>query len=183
MSVLLVILGLVAGVAFMVLKALVVDQAKGHIQRYLRASLEATIDALPAEVQAGWAEEWRADLAMHSSMPVTALRFVRGVRRSARKLIGDPALAPVSFRQRTRSRVIPPWLPQVSQRLRAALERPISPSTRRVMDIVQFAAAPLAGGACGVAMTRSDIVIVGTAGVIIAFAIAVVAFAVPRRGR
>ena len=100
MSVLLVVLSLAAAFILMVFKALAVDQVKGQIQRRITAHLEATIADLPDALQDEWAEEWRADLAMQISMPVTALRFVRGVRRSAHELVGEPALAPASLSAR-----------------------------------------------------------------------------------
>lgn len=86
------------GVGFMVLlaKALAVDEAKGRIQRYLAARLNATIDSLPEDLQDEWADEWRAELAAVMSMPWTAYRFVSGVRAVAGELIGEPELVPVT---------------------------------------------------------------------------------------
>jgi hypothetical protein len=92
MSILLTVLAFVGAIALVVARGLAVDEIKGRIQRRITTHLDATIAALPDELQAEWAEEWRADLAMNISMPVAAAQFVRGVRRSARELVHEPAL-------------------------------------------------------------------------------------------
>jgi hypothetical protein len=57
-------------------------------------SSDATIAALPDELQAQWAEEWCAELAAVITMPLTATQFVRGVHYSAQTVVLDRALTP-----------------------------------------------------------------------------------------
>jgi hypothetical protein len=96
MKVLLTILGIGGGLLLMILRALAVDQVRGQVQRRLTAKLEAIIASLPDELQAEWADEWRAELAAVISMPLTAARMVRGLRHSASALVGRPKLAPAN---------------------------------------------------------------------------------------
>ncbi len=99
MSVLLVILGFVGALVVLVVRSLAVDEIKGRVQRRISASVEATIASLPDELQSEWAEEWRAELAAVTAMPLSAAQFARGLRRSARELVAEPALAPVGIRE------------------------------------------------------------------------------------
>jgi hypothetical protein len=101
----LIILGFAAGLVLVILKALAVDQVRGQIQRRITASVEATIASLPDELQAEYAEDWRAELAAVKSMPITAARLARGLRQSATELIGEPTLAPAGTRRQTRDLV------------------------------------------------------------------------------
>jgi hypothetical protein len=101
MSLLFVILGLVGAFLVVILKALAVDQVRGQIQRRITASVDAAIASLPDELQAEYAEDWRAELAAAISMPVTAARLARGLRQSAIELAGEPALAPAGARRQT----------------------------------------------------------------------------------
>jgi alpha-glucoside transport system substrate-binding protein len=94
MTFLLVILGFAAALAVGVVKALAIDQLRGHIQRRITASVEATIARLPAELQDEWADEWRAELAAVMSMPLTAALYAHGLRHSAIELVADLARAP-----------------------------------------------------------------------------------------
>jgi hypothetical protein len=101
MSVLLVLLGAVAALMVLVVRSLLVDEAKGQLQRCVRASVEATIAALPPALQDAWAEEWRADLEAVITMPLTALKFAYGLRRSVGELVGDSASAAESTNDET----------------------------------------------------------------------------------
>ena len=51
------------------------------MQRHITASLDATIEMLPDELRAEWADEWRAELAAVITMPLTATQLVRALRR------------------------------------------------------------------------------------------------------
>ena len=86
MTPLLVVLGFIAALGLGVLRALVIDQVRGQIQRRIIASVESTIASLPAELQAEWGDEWRAELAAAMSMPFTAARYARGLHHSATRL-------------------------------------------------------------------------------------------------
>jgi hypothetical protein len=97
MSVLLAILGSVGAIALLVARSLAVDEIKGRLQRRITASVEATIAALPDELQAEWGDEWRAELAAVITMPLSAARFARGVRASAHELIAAEAPAPAAI--------------------------------------------------------------------------------------
>jgi len=81
------------GFVVLVIRSLAVDEIRVRLQRHLRNNLEATIASLPQELQDEWAEEWRADLAAVIAAPLTALRFVSGVRRSALQLAKEPVPA------------------------------------------------------------------------------------------
>jgi hypothetical protein len=104
MSALFVILSFIGLIAVLVARALAVDEIKGRIRLRTEASLEATITALPDQLQAEYAEEWRAELAVVITMPLTAAQFARGVRASARQLVADPALAPAGVDGQTSGR-------------------------------------------------------------------------------
>jgi hypothetical protein len=107
------ILGLVGAIA----KALAVDETRGQVQRRLARHLEDTIASLPEPQRDEWAEEWRNELAAIIAMPLTAARFVRGIRQSAPHLLGEsaPVSSPVRRRHlRPRSD---------SERLRSAWQR------------------------------------------------------------
>jgi len=54
MSVVIIVLAAAVTLAVIVVKALAVDEVKGRLQRHLRARLEATIAAMPEELQAQW---------------------------------------------------------------------------------------------------------------------------------
>ncbi|HTA12714.1 MAG TPA: hypothetical protein VK765_04765 [Solirubrobacteraceae bacterium] len=84
----------VVGLTLVVAKALAVDEARGRVQRRLSCHLENTIASLPEPLKDEWADEWRSELASIITMPLTAARFVRNVRRSAAQLVPEPALAP-----------------------------------------------------------------------------------------
>jgi hypothetical protein len=90
MTILLFILGSALTIVLTISKTLAVDEVRGHMQRRIIANVEATIDSLPQELAAKWAEEWRGDLAMLLDMPVTAALYARGLRQSANQLKGVP---------------------------------------------------------------------------------------------
>ncbi len=92
MSILLAVSAAFLGLVVLVVKALIVDEARGRVQRRVAASLEATIASLPIEIQEEWAEEWRGELAAAISMPWTAFAYVRNVRESAEQLVVAKAL-------------------------------------------------------------------------------------------
>jgi cell division protein FtsW len=69
------------------------------------ASLERTIAALSPELREAWADEWRAELASIAEDPLTAARWARGIRRSARALT-SPGLERALPRGRIR---VPRW--------------------------------------------------------------------------
>lgn len=79
-----------------VIRGLALDEAKGRIQKWVSEDVEATIASLPPELQADWAEEWRAERDALTKMPVSAVIWARGLRHSARELIAESAVAPVS---------------------------------------------------------------------------------------
>jgi DNA-binding NarL/FixJ family response regulator len=81
----LLILGVIAAIA----KAFAVDEARGYFQNRVRADVEVIIASLSPELQEEWADEWRKELAAMISMPLTAIRFVRGLRQSAASLVGQ----------------------------------------------------------------------------------------------
>lgn len=82
----LVIISLLGGVAILVLKSLAVDQLRGYVKQRILASLEATIHALPPELQAEWADEWRAEMAAAIEMPLSAALLARGISNSGQRL-------------------------------------------------------------------------------------------------
>jgi hypothetical protein len=90
MSALLITGGLVLGFVLLVLRSLAVDQVRGQLQRCIRHDVESTIASLPPELQEEWAEEWRAELESVLTMPVTAMRFARGLRATTTDLLGQP---------------------------------------------------------------------------------------------
>ena len=76
-----------------VTRALMIDEIRGRIQRRIQTSLERTIASLPPELQDAWGAEWRAELAAVIEMPLSALRFVRGARRSTDHLVDEWQIA------------------------------------------------------------------------------------------
>jgi hypothetical protein len=96
----------VLALLLIVLRALAVDEVRGRLRRRQTARLEATIESLPDEVKAEWADEWRAELASVIDMPLAAMMFVRGVRRSAYELVADPALVPSGAEPTARPRSV-----------------------------------------------------------------------------
>jgi hypothetical protein len=88
MTILLIILGSAVTAVLTIFKTVAVDEVRGHLQRRIIANVEATIDSLPPELAAEWAEEWRSDLAMLIDMPVTAAMYTRRLRESANQLKG-----------------------------------------------------------------------------------------------
>jgi hypothetical protein len=83
----------VLSLVVLVARGLLTDEIKGRVQKRTRAHLDATLDALPAEVRACWEEEWRAELDANLGLPVTAWQLVCGIRRTAAELVGDAAPA------------------------------------------------------------------------------------------
>ena len=86
MSILFVVVGSLAALAALIVRALAVDEVRGYIQRRIAASVDAIIASLPTDLQQEWADEWRAELDELISTPVTAALFARGLRRSALEL-------------------------------------------------------------------------------------------------
>lgn len=93
MSVLLIIVAGVVTMSLAILRRLAVDEVSGRFEKRISKHLEATIASMTPELQGEWAEEWRAELAGVLSMPLTAVRCARGLRRSARELMGVPVLS------------------------------------------------------------------------------------------
>jgi hypothetical protein len=89
----LIALGVLMAIAVAMLRALAIEELHGHIRRRIEASVERTIASLPADLQEEWANEWRGELAATISMPLTAILFARGLRRTAYQLVGKPNLA------------------------------------------------------------------------------------------
>jgi hypothetical protein len=108
--------GFVGLLILAVLRALALDEVRGRIARRAERSVEETLASMSVEQQAEWADEWRAELAAVRSMPVSALRFARGVRASADEMVGAQALAGATGR-RTVS------LARGTERLRSAAGR------------------------------------------------------------
>jgi hypothetical protein len=86
-SILLLIIGTLAVLAGALARALVVDEIRGYIQRRITASVNATIESLPSDLQQKWADEWRAELGSTISSPLAAARFAIGLRRSSLDLV------------------------------------------------------------------------------------------------
>jgi hypothetical protein len=83
--------GLLGSLLLAMLRSTVVEELKGRVQRYVISRLETMLAALPPDLQAQWAEEWRAELAAIIAMPFSAVLWLRGIRRSARQLVEDLA--------------------------------------------------------------------------------------------
>lgn len=79
------------------------SSAAGTVRRRISDSVEATIAAMPPQLQNQWAEEWRAELAVMISAPLRAAVFARGLRHSARELIEAPAKRDADGLARARS--------------------------------------------------------------------------------
>ncbi len=127
MSLVAIVVGIGIAFALALFKALALDEVRGRIQRRAEASVEATISSLPPELQEEWAEEWRGELAAMRSMPLSAVAFARGLRRTALQLAGAAELSPA--RERTapdrppsRRRIAPPTLLLPARRARHWLE-------------------------------------------------------------
>lgn len=104
MTVLLVGAGAVMGGFVLLLRALLVDEARGRLRRRIAASVDATIASLPPELQEEWGEEWRAEMVALMSMPLVALMYARNLRSSARELVAERGLALVAATAPTQSR-------------------------------------------------------------------------------
>jgi hypothetical protein len=89
MTVLLALAATTIALVGMIVRALLVDEARGRIKRRVIANVETTIASLPEDLQAQWAEEWRAELAATIDMPLAAALFAQGLRRSAAELVED----------------------------------------------------------------------------------------------
>jgi DNA-binding NarL/FixJ family response regulator len=87
---------LVLGVLGAIARAFAVDEARGYIQNRVRADVEGIIASLPPELREEWADEWREELAAVISMPLTAIRFARGLRQSAVLLVGQHEIVPAT---------------------------------------------------------------------------------------
>jgi hypothetical protein len=134
MSALIVIALAIAGLAGAIVRALLIDQVRGQIQRHVTESVEATIASLSAERQAEWGDEWRAELAAIIAMPVTAARFARGLRTRANELAGEPAMGAMHRSSRSVQQHIGATRRVVGivERRSHILKRP----TRRVLAVV-----------------------------------------------
>ena len=93
MSVLMIIVAGVVTMSLAILRRLAIDELSGRLEKRISKHLETTIASMTPDLQAEWAEEWRAELAGVLSMPLTAVRCARGLRRSARELMGLPVLS------------------------------------------------------------------------------------------
>ena len=93
MSVLLIIVAGVVTMSLAILRRLAVDEVSGRLEKRISEHLEATIASMTPDLQGEWAEEWRAELAGVLSMPLMAVRCARGLRRSAKELMGVPVLS------------------------------------------------------------------------------------------
>jgi DNA-binding CsgD family transcriptional regulator len=85
---------LVLGILVAIARAFAVDEARGYLQNRVRANVEATIASLPPELQEEWGDEWRAEIAAVISMPLTAIRFARGLRKTAVQPVGRSEIEP-----------------------------------------------------------------------------------------
>jgi hypothetical protein len=136
MSALVALAIVIAGAAGAIVRALLIDQVRGQIQRHLTQSVESTIASLPDDLQAEWGEEWRAELSACILMPVTAARFARGLRARAHKLVDDlePAVPPKASSHRGRH-----WrpLPRVVS-VRRILPRELLAGRKRVLARVDM---------------------------------------------
>jgi len=121
LGVLLTIAAFLGLVVLAVLRALALDEVTGRIARRAERSIEETIASLPAEQQAEWADEWRAEVASLRSLPFSALLFARGVRVSAAELVGAQSLAGAAERSATGRRTGD--LPRGTERLRSIAGR------------------------------------------------------------
>lgn len=92
----------ILGVVIAIAKAFAVDEARGLVQNRVRAKVEALIASLPPELQEEWGDEWRSELAAVISMPLTAIRFAKGLRRSTPQLGADPLPAAARDDRKTR---------------------------------------------------------------------------------
>jgi hypothetical protein len=128
MSVLLLMLGFFGGLVLLVVRSLAVDEVKGRLQHRVRVSVEATIDALPPDLQAEWGEEWRAELDAVITMPFAAAQFAHGLRRSARELVADPAYTPAAIEDHPLGPLSGPARPPLRHRWRFRLFIPHVPS-------------------------------------------------------
>lgn len=105
MSALVAVAASIGGLVVLLVRSLAVDEVRGRVRRRTERDLESTIEALPGHLRAEWATEWRAELASVISMPLTAWRFVRGVRRSATDLLAEEPAASVDLRRAMTLRV------------------------------------------------------------------------------
>ncbi len=176
-TILLAIVVFVAGIAWMILRALVTDQVRGQVQRRITADVEATIAFLPAELQAEWAEEWRAELDAIITMPLTVTRFAHGLRECARDLISKPALLPVAATPGQQPYALNAKHRSTRTTLRAAgtkLDDMLGRSSRFVRVVVVFALAGVAVAGAAVAVAGVAVAIEAVA-VLLTVAIVVVA--------
>lgn len=177
-TILLAIVVFVAGIAWMILRALVTDQVRGQVQRRITADVEATIASLPAELQAEWAEEWRAELGAIITMPLTATRFARGLRECARDLISKPALLPLAATPGQQPYALNARHRSTRTTLRAAgtkLDDMLGRSSRFVRVVVVFALVGVAVGGAAVAAVAGVAVAIEAVAVSLTLAIVVVA--------
>jgi hypothetical protein len=111
------------GVVGAVVRALLIDEARGRLQRRISADVERTIASLPQGLQAEWADEWRAELAATISMPLAASAFAWGLRKSATELVRNHAGDPLADSHRTRQPVSKSRRQQPSAKARPARRR------------------------------------------------------------
>jgi len=90
MSVALLIAVFIAGLGVAIAKGILTKEIQGRIERRIKRSVEATIASLPETLQAEYAEEWRAELAVAMAMPLTAAAFACGLRATAAVLASQP---------------------------------------------------------------------------------------------
>ncbi len=156
------VLAVIGALLLAVVRALVVDEAKGRLQRRIAADVEATIASLPPDLQEEWGEEWRADLDALRSMPFAALVYAHNLRRSGRTLIAERVPSPVATAAVPRSRR-PGLGARAVQRMTrrvAGRQRPLGVVSRDDLErvkAVQVRIAPAVIGAGMVVVALDDI--------------------------
>lgn len=130
MTILLGLLGFAAAIALFAVRGLLGKEIQGRVERRITASVEATIASMPPELQAEWADEWRADLCeLINKMPISAALFARNVRLSAKELVSVPALAAAGA-EANQSMVQPGGLKRAARRKLAGRRRFMQRSIR-----------------------------------------------------
>lgn len=122
MTIIACVLALLVGLGFAIGRALLVDEAKGQLWKALDRDLESTIERLPPSLRDEWEDEWRAEFEATRDRPLSAIRFVRGLRRSVPLLVADANVEEPSHE------------PARSGRRALSVRRRVSRRWRRVLD-------------------------------------------------
>lgn len=143
--------GLLLGLVGVVAKGLATDEVRGRVQRHARNIVEEALAAMPAEIAETWGDDMKSELESQISMPLSALRFAYGVRKTAGEFVAEPApalaagvgrdKAGASVRRASR-RVVRAWdeywEPWVRATERLLGLRRLPPMTQRVMMFGSF---------------------------------------------